>query len=160
MRRHGRGGEARRGTRRFEPTIRGVRAYHSGMSTFGAIPEGSHLQELFDASPDRKVHTSAAAEVAFLTGLVALFAAPFTAVQALSLVVGTVAVLFSVVGTATTSRPDVAGRALVPAGLFFGLAAVVLVGLRYLGLDTAFGDGFVPTMGEWLASLNVWLRMP
>lgn len=131
-----------------------------GMTTYGAVPEDGDLQSIFDASPDRRTHTSAAAELAFLTGLVSATTAPFSTVQGLSLVVGVVAIGFAIVGTATTSRPDVAGRALVPAGLFLAIAALVLVGLRYVGMDTAFGDVHVPTISDWLASLSSWLRMP
>lgn len=124
------------------------------MATFGATPEDSGLQGLMDASPDRGVHTSAAAEIAFVLGLVALVATPFSAMYALSLTTGALGVVFGVVGLATTSRPNVAGRALAPLGLCLGGAAMVLVGLRYLGVDTAFGDDLMPTLQGWMESLN------
>ncbi|MDN5895134.1 MAG: hypothetical protein L0H93_14070 [Nocardioides sp.] len=130
------------------------------MATLGAVPEDDGLDRLLGTSPDRKIHTSAAAETAFLSGLVAIFTAPFTAVQALSLIAGVVSLVFVVVGMAATSRPNVAGRALVPAGLFLALASLVLVGLRYVAVDTAFGDEFVPTLVAWLDSLHSWLRLP
>ena len=130
------------------------------MATYGAAPDGGGLQELFEASPDRPVHTSAAAETAFLVGLFALFAAPFSVMHAVSLATGVLGLVFGLVGVATTSRPNVAGRVLVPVGLFFAFAALVLVGLRYLGVDTAFGDGLVPTIREWLDALNSRLPLP
>jgi hypothetical protein len=130
------------------------------MATYGAAPEDGGFDEVFTASPDRVVHTSAAAETAFLLGLVALLAAPFSVMHGVSLATGVVGVLAALVGTATTSRPDVAGRVLVPAGLFFAVAALVLIGLRYLGVDTAFGDELVPTLRGWLDSLNSWLPLP
>lgn len=130
------------------------------MATYGAAPEDGGLQELFEASPDREVHTSAAAETAFLIGLVALVSAPFSVMQGLSFATGVVGALCGLVGVATTSRPNVAGRMLAPAGLFFSVTALVLVGLRYLNVDTAFGDGLLPTLGGWLDSLNSWLPLP
>ena len=124
------------------------------MATFGATPEDGGLQALLDASPDRGVHTSAAAETAFVLGLVALAATPFSVMYGLSLSTGVLGVLFGFVGMATTSRPNVAGQAIAPLGLFLGCAAMVLVGLRYLGVDTAFGDDLVPTLQAWMESLN------
>jgi hypothetical protein len=61
---------------------------------------------------------------------------------------------------ATTSRPDVAGRVLAPLGLFFSLVALTLVGLRYFGLDTAFGDALAPSILSWLEALNEWFPNP
>lgn len=130
------------------------------MATYGAAPEGGGLQELFEASPDREVHTSAAAETAFLFGLVALLASPFSVTHGLSAASGIVGAAFGVIGMATTSRPNVAGRMLTAAGLFFSLTALVLVSLRYVGVDTAFGDGLVPTLRSWMDSLNSWLPLP
>ncbi len=130
------------------------------MATYGAAPEDGGLQELFEASPDRQVHTSVAAEIAFLMGLVAIFSAPFAVMHAVTFAAGVLGVVFGFVGTATTGRPHVAGRALAPAGLLFAFAALVLVGLRYLGVDTAFGDGLVPTIREWLDAFNSWLPLP
>ncbi|KQY51612.1 hypothetical protein ASD66_13945 [Nocardioides sp. Root151] len=126
----------------------------------GAAPGEDGLNGLFDASPDRGVRTSAAAELAFLAGLVAIFTAPFTAVRAVSVIAGVVALVFVLFGMAATSRANVAGRALVPAGLFLALASLVMVGMGYAGYDTAFGDGVVPTLAEWLDTLDSWLRLP
>ena len=130
------------------------------MATFGATPEDGGLQALLEASPDRGVHTSAAAEIAFVLGLAALVATGFSVAYALSLVTGVLGVVFGVVGLATTSRPNVAGRALAPLGLCFGCAALVMVGLRYLGVDTAFGDDLVPTLQGWMESLNSHIPGP
>jgi hypothetical protein len=130
------------------------------MASYGAAPEDGGLQELFTASPDRAVRTSAAAETAFLIGLVALVSAPFSVMRGLSLATATVGALCGLVGVATTSRPNVAGSMLAPAGLFFAIIALVLVGLRYLNVDTAFGDELVPTLHSWLDSLNSRLSLP
>src|SRR5687767_4350704 len=124
------------------------------MATFGAAPEEGGLQGLLAASPDRAVHTSAAAEIAFVLGLVAVAAAPFSVMLGLSLTTGAIGLVFGVVGMARTSRPDMAGQALVPLGMLFAIVALVLVGLRYLGVDTAFGDDLLPTLQVWMESLN------
>jgi len=124
------------------------------MATFGVTPEDGGLQGLLEASPDRGAHTSAAAEIAFVLGLVAFVAAPFSVMYATSLATGALGLTFGFVGMARTSRPNVAGQALVPLGLFLGCAAIVVVGLRYLGVDTAFGDDLVPTLQGWMDSLN------
>ncbi len=97
--------------------------------------------------------------MAFLAGLVAAFTAPFTAVRALSLIAGVIALAFVLVGMAATSRPHVAGRALVPAGLMLALASLVMIGMGYAGYDTAFGDAAVPTLSGWLADLQSWLHL-
>lgn len=130
------------------------------MATFGATPEDGGLQGLLAASPDNGVHTSAAAEIAFVLGLVALAAAPFSGTYAFSLAAGALGFVFGFVGLASTSRPNVAGQALAPMGLFLGCVAMVLVGLRYLGVDTAFGDDLVPTLQGWMESLNSRIPRP
>ena len=130
------------------------------MATYGATPEDGGLQGLMDASPERMVHTSVAAETAFLLGLVALVATPFSVMHALSLATGVLGFMFGFVGMATTSRPNVAGRALAPLGLLFGCAALVVVGLRYIGVDTAFGDELVPTLRDWMENLNSRVPLP
>lgn len=130
------------------------------MATYGAAPDDGGLQGLFEVSPDRPVHTSAAAETGFVLGLVSLVAAPFSMLHALALGGAVAAAVFGLVGVATTSRPNVAGRLLAPVGLGLALTALALVGLRYLGVDTAFGDGLVPTIRAWLESLNGALPRP
>lgn len=130
------------------------------MATYGAAPEDGGLQQLFEASPDREVHTSAAAETAFVIGLIALFSAPFSVMHAVTFATSVVGLVCGVAGMATTSRPNVAGRALAPAGLLMAFTALLLVGLRYLEVDTAFGDGLLPTLRASLDSFNSWLPLP
>lgn len=133
------------------------------MATYGASSEDGGLQGLqglLEASPDSDVHTSAAAEASFVVGLFALLAAPFSVMLAVSLAGGILAIGFGFVGMATTSRPHVAGRVLVPLGLLCGLAVVAVVGLRYLGVDTAFGDGALPTLRGWMDDLNSQVPLP
>ena len=125
------------------------------MTGLGAAPEDDGgFQALFEGSPDLDVHTSAAAETALLLGLVALCAAPFSVMHTVSLVAGALGALFALVGVAVTSRPNVAGGALAPVGLLSAFLALLLVGLRYVGLDTAFGDELIPTIHGWLESVN------
>jgi hypothetical protein len=131
------------------------------VATYGVSPEDEgSLRALFEASPDVEIHTSAAAETGFLLGLVALVAAPFSVMYAVSVGAGGLGFFFAFVGLATTSRPHVAGRALAPLGLALAFTALVLVGLRFLGLDTAFGDGLVPTIGGWLENVNARFPQP
>ena len=117
-------------------------------------PEDGGLQALFESSPDRRAHTSVAAETAFLLGLVALGCAPFSVTHVMSIGAGALALFFAVVGVATASRPNVAGGGLAGLGALFACDALIMVGLRYLGLDTAFGDSLVPTIRGWLDTMN------
>lgn len=131
------------------------------MTGYGATPEeDGGLDALFEGSPDREVHTSASAETGFLLGIVALCAAPFTTMYAVALGLGVMSVVLALVGMATTSRPNVAGRALVPIGFASACTALLLVGLRYLGLDTAFADELSPTISSWLENLNGYVPSP
>lgn len=130
------------------------------MATGHASSHDDSFSELFASSPDLPVHISAAAEAGLLLGLFAIFSAPFTVMHALALGAGGLGAVLAMVGVATTARPGVAGSALAPLGLALSLMAVVLVGLRYLGLDTAFGDDLVPVLGDWLGSLNERLPQP
>ncbi len=130
------------------------------MSAHSFPTEDDGLSGLFEASPDRPIHTSAAAELSFVLGLVSLFAMPFSLMHAASVVTAGLGAVLGVVGMATTSRPDVAGRVLAPLGLFFCLTVLTLVGLRYFGLETAFGDALVPTFLSWLEGLNAWFPNP
>ena len=130
------------------------------MATYGAAPEDGGLPELFETSPDREVHTSAAAELAFVIGLIAVISAPFSVMHAVTFATSVVGFVFGVAGLATTSRPNVAGRALAPTGLLLALTGLLLVGLRYLEVDTTFGDGLLPTLAGWLDALNSWLPLP
>ena len=109
---------------------------------------------LFDGPSGERVHTSAAAEMSLLLGLFALLASPFSVMQTVVLGAGALGFVLAIGGMAATSNPRVAGRALVPLGLATSVVALVLVGMRYLGADTAFGDELVPTIAAWLAELN------
>ncbi|MCW2806964.1 MAG: hypothetical protein JWQ93_919 [Marmoricola sp.] len=112
------------------------------------------LGALFDSSPARPVHTSATAEIGFLAGLVALAAAPFSLMTGVCVGLSMLALLSSVVGLARSSRPLVAGSLLASIGLVLSLAAFAVVGVRYVGIDTAIGDRMLPTLADWLRSLN------
>jgi hypothetical protein len=130
---------------------------------FGAAPEDESpgsLGTLFESSPAPDVQTSAAAATAFVLGLFALLAAPFSLALALCVGLAAVALVTSVVGMARASRRSFAGGVLASLGLVLALATLALVGLRYIGVDTAFGDGFVPTLRDWLTSLNSLLPTP
>lgn len=127
----------------------------------GADDEGSGaLGTLFDSSPARSVQTSSAAATAFVLGLLGALAVPFSLTMALSGGMATVALVCSIVGLARASRPAVAGGLLASVGLVLALATLALVGLRYLDLDTAFGDGLVPTLRDGLDWLNGLLPTP
>lgn len=107
------------------------------------------------------MHTSAAAETGFLLGLFALFAAPFSVMHGLALGAAALGAVVAFVGVVRTSNhPDIAGRAIAPLGVAFSLVALMMLGLRYIGVDTAFGDGLVPTLAEWLAWLNEQVPNP
>lgn len=131
------------------------------MATHAAAPQGDGgIDALLDASPDLGVHTSAAAELGFLLGLAALLAAPFSIMHGLALGFGAVGGLCAFVGVVATSRANVAGRALAPWGLLLALGALAVVGLRYLGVETAFGDDLLPTIGDGLDWINERLPRP
>ena len=127
------------------------------MATYGPSPEDSGIRAIFESSPAVRVHTSASAELALLLGLVALLAAPFGVMHVLTLGVGVLGIFFAAAGVATASRPNVAGGGLAGIGVLFACTALVIVGLRYVGLDTAFGDAWLPTFRTWLDDLNTLL---
>jgi hypothetical protein len=129
-------------------------------SSADTAPDDDALDALFKSSPARNVHTSAAAEVGFLAGLVAVLAAPFSLMLVLCLGVSAVGLVTSVIGLARASRPAVAGGLLASVGLVLSLAGLALVGLRYAGIDTAVGDSVVPTFADWLAALNTLVPKP
>ena len=118
------------------------------------VPRQDALGALFDSSPASTVHTSAAAEIAFVAGLVALLAVPFSLMTGLCFILAGVGLVTSVVGLARSSRPTVAGGLLSSVGLVVSLTALLLLALRYVGIDTAVGDAMVPTLTGWLGSLN------
>jgi hypothetical protein len=70
------------------------------------------------------------------------------------------ALVCAMVGIVTTSRRDVTGGALAPLGLLCSSVALALLGLRYLGVDTAFGDRLVPDLQAVLEFLNSRLPRP
>jgi hypothetical protein len=111
-------------------------------------------------SPESRVHMSVAAETAFLLGLGAVLTAPFSPLFAITVLLSAVAACFGIAGMITTREPELAGSALAPLGMFCGLVALLLVGLRYFGLDTAFGDQAVPWVWEKLQQLNSRLPQP
>jgi hypothetical protein len=84
-------------------------------------------------------------------------AAPFTLLAALCVGLSALGLVSSIVGLARASRPDVAGSMLASLGLVLSLATMALVALRYAGIDTAVGDSLVPTIADWLRSLNTLL---
>ena len=118
------------------------------------------LGTLFDSSPARSVQTSVAAVVAFVLGLFALLAVPFALAMALCVGMASVALVTSIVGMARASRADVGGGLLASVAMVLALMTLALVGLRYIGLDTAFGDGFGPTLVDWIDALNTLLPAP
>lgn len=130
------------------------------MTAFGAAPEEGGLEALLEASPDRSVHTSVAAETALLLGLVAVASSPFSVMHAVTLLTGAAAFLLGLVALARTSRPNIAGTALTPAALGLAVVALVTVGLRYLSVDTAYGDDALPAIRSWLDDLNARLPRP
>jgi hypothetical protein len=127
----------------------------SSLLATGADDEDSDaLGRLFASSPARSVQTSSAAAIGFVLGLLGALAAPFSLTMALSSGLAAVALVASIIGMARASRPAVAGGLLASVGLVLALATLALVALRYLGLDTAFGDGAVPTLHDGLDWLN------
>lgn len=130
------------------------------MATYGAAPDEGGLGALLDGSPDPRVRTSAAAEIGFLAGLVGVLSAPFSVMHAVTFVAGGIGLLLALVGVVATSRPYVAGKAIAPLGLLFAFVTLVLVGMRYAGVDTAFGDALVPAIVDWLERLNSVVPTP
>ena len=126
----------------------------------GALDSSGALGTLFDTSPAREVSTSAAAETAFVLGLVAVLAVPFPLAMTLCVGLAGVAVVSAIFGMARASKPGFAGGVLAAVGLVLALATLSLVGLRYIGVDTAVGDGLVPTLRDWLTALNGLLPAP
>ena len=131
-----------------------------GTRTTEHVPDEDALGALFESSPARVVHTSAAAEIAFLCGLVAILAVPFSLMAAVCVGLSAVGLVTSIVGLAKASKPAVAGGLLASIGLVLSLGTLTLVGLRYLGIDTAVGDAAVPTLADWLEALNSLLPTP
>jgi hypothetical protein len=118
------------------------------------------LQALLDDSPAPSVHTSVAAETALVCGLGAVLTAPFSILFGVAMLLGLVAIFSGMVGLVTTHRPDVAGSALTAFGICFGALAIALIGVRYLGVDSAFGDAVGPWIADQLHQWNTRLPQP
>ncbi|MCW2847357.1 MAG: hypothetical protein JWR90_1331 [Marmoricola sp.] len=118
------------------------------------------LGALFETSPAIPVHTSVAAELGFLAGLVSVLAAPFPLMRVLCLGLAALALVCSIVGLARASRAWVAGTLLASIGLVLSLATFALIGLRYAGIDTTVDSSVVPTFVDWLTSLNALVPRP
>lgn len=116
------------------------------------------LAALFDSASDTGVHTSGWALFSFVAGLGAALAALFSLTSGLALVLGLLGTVLGLVGVAVTSRPDITGGALAPWGLCLSLVALVLVGLRYLDVDSAVGDALLPTLQTLMERLNALVR--
>lgn len=131
--------------------------------TFSSDPEQDSpdaLGSLFENSPARDVQTSAAAETAFVLGLFSILAVPFPLAMTLSVALAAVALFSSIVGLARASKARFTGGLLASVGLVLSLATLALVALRYIGVDTAFGDDVAPTLRDWLSALNGLLPTP
>jgi hypothetical protein len=118
------------------------------------------LGALFESSPARIVQTSAAAEIAFLAGTVAVLSAPFSLMLGACVALSLVGLVSSVIGLARASRPNMAGGLLASIGLVLCLATLAIVALRYAGIDTAVGDAALPTFTDWLTGLNALVPAP
>lgn len=131
------------------------------MATYGGDSTGeAGLQALLESSPAPRAHTSVAAEIAMVCGLGSVLTAPFSIFFGVSAVLGTIAILSGLIGLITTHRPDVAGSALTAWGVCLGLLALSVIGVRYLGLDSAFGDALVPWISDQLQYWNGRLPQP
>lgn len=131
------------------------------MATYGGRSGGDvELQALLDDSPAPSVHTSVAAETALVCGLGAVLTAPFSILFGVAMLLGLVAIFSGMVGLVTTHRPDVAGSALTAFGICFGALAIALIGVRYLGVDSAFGDAVGPWIADQLHQWNTRLPQP
>ncbi|TDD22913.1 hypothetical protein E1218_18535 [Kribbella turkmenica] len=131
------------------------------MATYGHSPRGDvGLEQLLDESPAPRARMSAAAETALVCGLGAVLTSMFSLLFGVSLVFGALAVLAGLVGLVSTHRADVAGSALNVLGLLLALLALSLLGIRYLGIDTAVGDPLVPWLTDQLHHWNTKLPQP
>jgi hypothetical protein len=100
------------------------------------------------------------AVTALFCGLGAILTVPFSILLGLAMLLGLVAMFSGMVGLVTTHRSDVAGSALTAFGMCLGVLTLALIGIRYLGLDTAFGDAVVPWIAEQLHQWNTRLPQP
>ena len=103
---------------------------------------------------------SVAAELAVVCGLGAVLTATFSILFGVTLALGAISLVAGLTGLISTHRPDVAGSALNVLGLFLGLLALAVIGLRYLGIDTAVGDSVLPWLADHLHHWNTKLPQP
>jgi hypothetical protein len=136
------------------------RPYDLAMTTQDVRRIEADLGELFERSPADGAHTASAAAISLVLGLVAMVTVPFTVTYGLSVMVAGLCVVTSVVGLAQASRHGVAGTVLAASGLVLSLTALALVGLRFVGLDTAFGDGILPDLRSVLDALTALVPSP
>lgn len=129
------------------------------MATHAHEPRDVGIDALLDSSPEPRIHASGAAEIAVLLGTLALAASFFSLTSGAALAMGATALVLAGIGMVSTSNPRVAGRGMVPTAFVLGFVALVVVGLRYLGVDTAYGDMAWPTITGWLDSLNARLGL-
>jgi hypothetical protein len=129
------------------------------MATHAHEPHDVGIDALLDSSPEPGVHASGAAEFAVLLGVSALAASFFSLTSGAAVAAGVAALVLAAIGMVATSNPRVAGRGMVPTAFALAIAALVVVGLRYIGLDTAYGDMAGPTLVGWLDSLNTRLGL-
>lgn len=107
----------------------------------GVATDPFTLRELLDASPEVPARTSVAAILALAAAATALVASPWSFNLGLVVLLCAAGLLLGTVGLAMGSRPGVAGGAAAAAALVVSLLVAALVGLRYLGVDTAVADG-------------------
>ena len=74
------------------------------------------------------MQTSAAAETAFVLGLVAVLAVPFPLARTLCVGLAGVGLVVAIIGMARASKPGYAGGVLAAVGLVLALATLALVG--------------------------------
>lgn len=130
------------------------------MAAYEGSPVDTGLNALIEASPDSEAHTSAAAEASFLLSLAALVSAPFSTMFAVSVLMALLSIVCGLVGIVRTSRPEITGGAMASFALVAAGFTLALIGLRYAGLDTAFGDVLGPSILERLNDLNSRLPSP
>ena len=131
------------------------------MATYGGSSRGEvGLDALIEGSPAPRARMSVAAEFALVCGLCAALTATFSILFGVSLLFAVLAVLIGLVGLISTHRADVAGSGLNVFGLFLGLVALAVVGVRYLGIDTAVGDPLLPWLADQLHDWNAKLPQP
>ena len=118
------------------------------------------LDGLFEASPASSTRTSAAAVLAFVAGTVAVLLSPFSVQLGAAVVLAATALVASVVGLARASRPGTSGTVLASLGMVAALGTAAVVGLRYVGVDTAVADGLGAGLRDAAAALTALFPQP